>query len=373
MSRPRPVDVAVEFCVQVYPAWPVWVAVGQAFEQCVLAPRQLVRRLTLDCVTVLRPIAERWRIARDVGEDGLMKSVELIGVPFDGFGRAGHQAAASGVLRAAGLASVFGPRPVIDRGDLTLPAPDPSRGTTTSLVNEAALVAMVESLGEVVAQAVADDRFPVVHGGDCTTLLATIPALRRSIGPVGLFFVDGHEDTMPLDVSEDGEAANTELGLLLGLTGRLLQGPLSDRLGVLDRHNLAVLGPRDETWRQRFNVGSLRDHGVWFRDWRQTAAWPEDNARDAVHYLRETTQRWWLHVDLDVLDPKEFVSQGVPGDPGEPDGLSWDALTRLLTSAVSQGGCFGWSVAIYDPALDGSQADAERIVGLVNAVASVIG
>ena len=302
-----------------------------------------------------------------------MKGVELIGVPFDGFGRAGHQAAASGVLTAVGLASAFGQRRVLDRGDLALPAPDPSRGTKTSLVNEAALVAMVESLGEVVAQAVADDRFAVVHGGDCTTLLATIPALRRSIGPIGLFFVDGHEDTMPLDVSEDGEAANTELGLLLGLTGRLLQGPLSDRLGVLDRHDVAVLGPRDQAWRQRFNVGSLRDHGVWFRDWRQTAARPEENARDAVQYLRETAERWWLHVDLDVLDPKEFASQGVPGDPGTPDGLSWDTLTRLLTSAVSQGGCLGWSVAIYDPALDVSRADAERIVGLVNAVASVIG
>jgi arginase len=35
---------------------------------------------------------------------------------------------------------------------------------------------------------------------------------------------------MPLDSSEDGEAANTELGLLLGLTGRLLSGPLAERL-----------------------------------------------------------------------------------------------------------------------------------------------
>lgn len=40
---------------------------------------------------------------------------------------------------------------------------------------------------------------------------------------MALLFVDGHEDTMPLDVSEDGEAANTEIGLLLELTGRLLE------------------------------------------------------------------------------------------------------------------------------------------------------
>jgi arginase len=298
--------------------------------------------------------------------------VELIGVPFDGYGRPGNQAAASGVLRTAGLAEAFGTRQVIDRGDLSLPAPDQRRGEATSLVNEAALLAMVEGLGENVARVVAEDRFPLVHGGDCTTLLGTIPALHRAGEPVGLLFVDGHEDTMPLDASEDGEAANTEIGLLLGLTGRLLKGPLADRVGVLDRDRLAVLGPRDQLWRQRFNVGSLRDHGVWFRDWLQMTADPEGNARDAVQHLRAAAERWWLHVDLDVLDPEEFAAQGVPGGADEPNGLSWDALTRLLTTAVSQGGCIGWSVTIYDPEQDPSRADAARIVKLVGHVAPVI-
>jgi arginase len=221
---------------------------------------------------------------------------ELIGVPFDGYGRRG---------------------------------------------NQAALDAMVESVGRAAVRAVEDGRFPVVYGGDCTTLLGTIPALIRGSGPVGL-------------------------------TGRLLKGPLADGLGVLDKHDIAVLGPRDEAWRRRFNVGSLRDHGVWFRDWQQTSARPEENARDAVQHLRATAERWWLHVDLDVLDPAEFAAQGVPGDPDEPNGLSWDALTSVLTTAVSQGGSIGWSVAIYDPEQDPTRADAERIVRLVHDVASVV-
>lgn len=303
----------------------------------------------------------------------MTRHVELIGVPFDGYGRRGHQGDASAALRAAGLGDAFGPHEVTDAGDLTLPAPDPRRGPLTSLVNEPALVGMAGDLGDAVARAVAAGRFPVVHGGDCTTLLGTIPALRAEGGAVGLLFLDGHEDTMPLDVSEDGEAANTEIGLLLGITGRLLEGPLADRLPALARGDLAVLGPRDEAWRRRFNVGSLRDSDVWFRDWEETAADPEGSARDAVAQIQGGAGRWWLHVDLDVLDPDELGSQGIPGFPDEPGGLTWDQLTRALRTAIGLDGCLGWSIAIYDPAQDPSGADAARLVALVRDVVGGLG
>jgi arginase len=300
-----------------------------------------------------------------------MAEIELVGVPFDGYGRVGHQAAAATVIHQTGLVEAFSPHRVARDEDLTLPAPDPQRGGSTSLINEPALLAMVDRVGTRASDAVALGRFPFVYGGDCTTLLGTIPALRAT-APVGLFFVDGHEDTMPLDVSEDGEAANTEIGLLLGMTGRLLTGALAERLPALDRDQLAVLGPRDERWRRQFNVGSVRETGVWFRDWRQTTTDPVGQARDAVTHLRQTVGRWWLHVDLDVLDPAEFAAQGVPGGVDEPHGLSWQALTSLLTTAVGEGGCIGWSLAIYDPDQDPSRSEAARIVQLVADVATAL-
>jgi arginase len=300
-----------------------------------------------------------------------MATIELVGVPFDGYGRPGHQAAAAMVLHQAGLVGSFSSHQVARDEDLILPAPDPRRGSSTSLINEAALLAMVDGVGTRASRAVELDRFPFVYGGDCTTLLGTIPAMRTT-APIGLLFIDGHEDTMPLDVSEDGEAANTEIGLLLGLTGRLLSGPIADRLPALKHDELAVLGPRDERWRRRFNVGTLRDTGVWLRDWRQTNAHPVRQAQAAVEHLRHAAGRWWLHVDLDVLDPEEFAAQGAPGGVDEPDGLTWQALTGLLTAAVSEGGCIGWSLAIYDPDQDPSRSEAERIVQLVADVATAL-
>lgn len=176
---------------------------------------------------------------------------------------------------------------------------------------------------------------------------------------------------MPLDVSEDGEAANTEIGLLLGLTGRLLAGGLGDRLPALRPEQLVVLGPRDDAWRRRFNVGTLADSGVWLAPLAEVADDPAGAGRAAMAELAAHVDRWWLHIDLDVLDPLEFPAQGLPDVADEPGGLTWDQLTDLVVSLFgSRAHCVGASLAIYDPDQDHDRTDAANIVQFVrNALA----
>lgn len=291
--------------------------------------------------------------------------IEVIGVPFDGYGRNGHHARAATVLREAGLVDALAPHTVHDDGDLPLPAFEKARGPQTGLRNEPALLAATDQLHARVAAAIGSGRFPILIGGDCSLLLGAITGLREATDRPGLLFVDGHEDTMPLDVVEDGGAANCEIGLLTGITGRLLTGPLADRLPALPLEALAMLGQRDDAWRRRFNIGSFADLGVWSRPLDLMRFYPAVTAINAAGHLRETATRWWLHVDLDVLDPDVYTAQGLPGIPEEPDGLTWAELTRALTGAVSVGCCAGLSVTIYDPDQDPDRTEAAAIVQLI--------
>lgn len=292
----------------------------------------------------------------------------MIGVPFDGYGRPGNQARAAAALREAGLLDAFEHHHIAAQCDLDLPAGDPVRGPT-SLINERALLAMTRALNERVGSAVTSGRLPIVYGGDCSVLFGIVTALRDHVGDVGLVFIDGHEDTMPLDVSEDGEAANTELGLLLGLTGRTLGGELGDRLPALDRDRLVVLGPRDDAWRRQFNVGTLADNGVWVAPLAEVADNPAGAGRRAIEQLAERVDRWWLHIDLDVLDPVEFPAQGLPDYPDEPGGLTWDQLLDMVMALfTTSASCIGGSVAIYDPDQDPDSTGAAQIVAFIRNV-----
>ena len=191
-------------------------------------------------------------------------AIDLIGVPFDGWGRTGAQARAASALREAGVAGAFTGE-LVERPDPAFAAATPERAAGSGLMNEAALLDMVAAVHERVGAALAAGRFPFVYGADCTVLLGAVPALRDVAGRAGLVSFDAHEDTTSLDSSPDGEAANMEIGLLLGLTGQLAPEPLRQRLPALAADALALLGVRDEALRRELNVASLAERGVWLR------------------------------------------------------------------------------------------------------------
>jgi arginase len=262
------------------------------------------------------------------------------------------------VLREAGLAERLSARgDVRDAGDLEPIAGDPVRGTS-GLLKERALARLVEATREAAGRSLDRGRRPLLVGGDCPVLLGALAAGRDRHGEVGLLLVDGHEDAWPPRRSDTGEASDSEVAIALGAVDGLPE-PVLQLTPLLDRHALAMLGPRDREELAEANVDSLRDTVALFRDDRAVRAkGASASAREAIAALGPGSPAFWLHVDLDVLQTDDFPA----ADYLQPGGLSWAELAEIAAAALADERCLGGSVVIYNPDLDPDRTAAARIV-----------
>jgi arginase len=283
--------------------------------------------------------------------------IDLIGVPYTSMAEPGGIADAIGVLRAAGLAAALG-GDVRDAGDLVLVEPSGTRGPS-GLLNEAALGRLVEATRAVVGRSLDAGRRPLMVGGDCPVLLGALAAARDRHGATGLLLVDGHEDAWPPRRSNTGEASDSEVAIALGLVAALPE-PLNRLVPLLDRRDLAMLGPRDRRELEAAGLESLAETVALFRDDATVRVHGAAvSARAALTALGAGP--YWLHVDLDVLRTQDFAA----ADYLQPGGLRWEELGEIAAEAFGDPRCLGCSVVIYNPDLDPERTAAARVVRFV--------
>jgi arginase len=286
---------------------------------------------------------------------------QLTGVPYTSMREPGGIAEAITVLRERELDNRLAALGVEDAGDLQLLEPTGERGPS-GLLNEEALVRLVEATCERVIAAHEGGRLPLLVGGDCPVLLGALAALRESDPQPGLIMLDGHEDAWPPPASETGEGSDSEIAIALGEVSDLPED-LERRLPLLSGSDLAYVGPRDQDELSTAGVRSLRDQVAYFADAEQASAElaaGRDPAGDAVRGI--AADSFWLHIDLDVLATRAFAAV----DYRQPGGLDWGELDRLAATVAGERGCRGVSVVIYNPELDSDRAEADKLVSFLS-------
>jgi arginase len=232
-----------------------------------------------------------------------------------------------------------------DAGCLTPPRYDPGDWRPGDGVAHAAAIAeyslyLADRIGEIIGAG----EFPLVLGGDCSVLLGGAVALARREGRHGLVFVDGHSDFRhPGNASYVGAAAGEDLALVTGRGQPDLTG-LEGRRPYFQDEDVVVLGirPKDE-YRMELQAARIAHRAV-----------PElrsDGAARSAQWARNVLEEcdgYWVHIDVDVLDPAVMPAVDAP-DPG---GIAYAELELLLAGLVATPRCLGVEVTVFDPDYD---------------------
>ena len=211
---------------------------------------------------------------------------------------------------------------------------------------------LADRLGGVLDEGIA----PLVLGGDCGILIGAGLALRRR-GRYALVHIDGHTDFRhPGNSAACASLAGEDLAAAVGRHWPAIAD--LDGLGPYFRPEHTVqVGCREDDDALVETRGLLRAVVTA----RQVA---EDGAELVAATLAELmmTERldgYWLHLDVDVLDPSIMPAVDSP----DPDGLSASGLVELLCALAP--GATGAEVTVFDPDLDPTGEHAALLATLL--------
>ncbi|MBT8227770.1 MAG: arginase family protein [Dactylosporangium sp.] len=259
-----------------------------------------------------------------------------------------------GALRDRGLVERLSAR---DAGCLTPPRYDPGDWRPGDGVAQASAISLYSvRLADRIEETIDEGEFPLVLGGDCSIIIGAGLAMRRraqaSDERIGLVYVDGHSDFRHQgNASYVGAAAGEGLAIVTG-RGQPDLAAIEGRRPYFRDADVVLIGIRThDGYRMDLEAAGIQALPV--------PKLRAEGAGRSVQWVRAQLagcSGYWLHVDVDVLDPAVMPAVDAP-DPG---GIAYPELELLIGGLVSSPGCLGMQVTVFDPDydLDGAHAGA---------------
>ncbi|MCB1608090.1 MAG: arginase [Xanthomonadales bacterium] len=293
------------------------------------------------------------------------RAVSLIGAPTD-IG-AGHRGASMGpeALRVAGLPKALADRglDVIDRGNLSGPV-NPWQPPQDGYRHLAQVVAWNRSVFEAVDRELADDRLPILLGGDHCLALGSIAAISEHCRERGktlrVLWLDAHADFNTATITPSGNIHGMPVACLFGRGPKELV-EIAGRHPLLDASQIKQIGIRSVDPGERQLV---REAGLDIYDMRYIDEM--GMRRVMTQALEGVDSNTHLHVsfDIDFLDPEIAPGVGttVPGGPNYRE-------AQLCMEMIADTGCLGsLDIVELNPAFDNHNRSADLAVDLVESL-----
>jgi arginase len=278
----------------------------------------------------------------------LTHELALIGSP-SGAGACGvGQERAPAALRAAGLIeSLVGAGfEVSDLGDSPVVPWRPDRARPRAQ-NLEAVVDVVRTTATRVGDALHEGHgMALVLGGDCTVGIGTIAGVRSTFGDPAVAYFDLHSDLNTPDSATDGALDWMALAHMLALDG--VEPTLSAAGGsapLLEPEQVLLFAqsPRHATRFERAEIERLRLTRIPVDDVRDD---PQRAARRALDHLASRSDRYVIHLDVDIVD---FTDAPLSEHPSRNTGLKLPEMLSALRVLASDPGLIAITLTELNP------------------------
>jgi arginase len=287
------------------------------------------------------------------------KPVAVVGAALDlGAGRRGVDMGPS-AIRYAGLAARIEQlsRTCVDIGNVQTAVAEATPVGDERLRFLREILQTCGRVADLVSEARAQGRMPLVLGGDHSVALGTLGGLARASGPGGVLWIDAHGDLNRPETSPSGNVHGMVLAAAMGLAGSSFEDA-GWPVPSVDPSRVALVGVRALDDGERELLGQLN----------ATVFTMSDIDRHGIeHAIHESFERiqgsGFVHVslDMDALDPEVAPGVGTP----VRGGLSYREAHLAMELAADSGLVDSLEVVEVNPILDRENETAELAVELV--------
>ena len=214
-------------------------------------------------------------------------------------------------------------------------------------------------LSEKVRTAVEEDCFPIVLSGNCICSIGTFAGVGWN--ETGLVWFDGHGDFNTPETSVSGFLDGMALAVATGRCWRELASSIPD-FHAVPEHNVILIGARDFDKEEKQLIdgsGIALVSGPFIRHTNIVEA-----LKPALDSIEERVTKVHVHMDLDVLDPRQVPANHFAPKDGMFLGETELALRMIRGKFAITSVCF----AAYEPEVDPERKGVYAAIKLLRVI-----